>query len=260
VKRLLAAAVLAVFLHLLLFSLGGDCLLKRPPAWRPLPVTVMIADSSPKAAGSKRKAVIQSSHTAVQAGKQQQIKPRRQAVHTTEKIKKVFHKVAEPPRRPKQVLRPEAAPVPLKTASVRQQLTRPAQPSSVEPPAAVIKAEETAGKPSDRKSYSAGQSHNPTIPAAASAVQMATPLYWRNPPPRYPALARRRHYTGTVILEVLVDAKGLASEVRVASSSGYALLDEAALTAVRRWQFAPGTEGGRPTAMRVKVPIRFRLR
>ena len=251
-KRLLAAAVLAVSLHVLLFSLGGNYLIRRPPVWEPLPVTVMIAGLSKPAAGAKEK-------TAVPLRKQHPRKLRRVAAQATGKKQKVSRQAPKPQRPQKQVLKPKAAPVSLKAASTRP-LLRPPHPPSVKSPPASGKVGGSAKKPAGRKSRSVGQSINPNVPAAASAVQMATPLYWRNPPPRYPALARRRHYTGTVILEVLVDTNGLAGEVRVVRSSGYTLLDEAALEAVRRWQFAPGTEGGRPTAMRVKIPIRFRLR
>jgi protein TonB len=254
VKRLLAAAVLAVSLHVLLFSLGAGRLIRRPPVWRPLPVTVMIAGLSKPAAGDKK--------TVVPVRKHPPSKARRVAAQVTEKTQKVsrqVRQVLEPQRPQKQVLKPKAAPVPLKAAAGRR-LIKPPQPASAKSPPASSRAGGSAKKPVGRQSRSAGQNHNSHVPAAASAVQMATPLYWRNPPPRYPALARQRHYTGTVILEVLVDVRGLAGEVRVVRSSGYTLLDEAALAAVRRWQFAPGTEGGRPTAMRVKVPIRFRLR
>jgi periplasmic protein TonB len=42
-------------------------------------------------------------------------------------------------------------------------------------------------------------------------------------------------------------------------SSGSALLDQAALDAVRRTAFTPATQDGFPVACRVIVPIRFQL-
>ncbi len=257
-KRLLAAAVLAVSLHVLILSLRGGRLVRRAPVWLPPPVTVMIAGLSWQAAGGKEKTAVQVSPATAPHRIPRRIKPKRAAVKSAEKIKKIFHKALAPQRKQKQVLKPKTSPLPLNAASGRQPV-KPAPPASARPVPASMKDGAAAKTPVSRKNRSEGQSSNLSAPAAASAVHVATPLYWRNPPPRYPVLARQRRYTGTVILEVLVDGKGGASEVRVVRSSGYSLLDEAALAAVRRWQFAPGTEGGRPTAMRVKVPIRFRL-
>lgn len=87
----------------------------------------------------------------------------------------------------------------------------------------------------------------------------AVPLYRENPPPLYPDLARRRGYEGVVLLEVLVTEEGGVSELRVARSSGHTLLDRAAEQAVREWRFEPGQRGDRPVAMRVRIPVRFRL-
>ena len=91
-------------------------------------------------------------------------------------------------------------------------------------------------------------------------VTMATPLYRENPPPEYPALARRRHLVGTVILEVSVSKDGRVEQLEVRESSGYQVLDKSALRAVRKWLFEPGRRGNVPVAMEVLVPVRFILR
>jgi protein TonB len=101
----------------------------------------------------------------------------------------------------------------------------------------------------------AGASGEPPAPAAVSA----RPRYRSNPEPEYPALARRRRQEGLVLLSVRVDAKGRAETVAVRISSGFALLDEAALEAVRRWEFEPGRFRGDPVPSQVEVPIRFQL-
>ncbi|RJX27100.1 MAG: energy transducer TonB [Desulfurivibrio sp.] len=87
----------------------------------------------------------------------------------------------------------------------------------------------------------------------------AAPLYRRNPPPDYPALARRRGLEGAVQLEVLVNSSGGVNEVRLAESSGHDLLDRAAMAAVQSWLFAPGRRGEQTIDMWVRVPIRFAL-
>jgi protein TonB len=62
-----------------------------------------------------------------------------------------------------------------------------------------------------------------------------------------------------VIVNVEVDADGRAADVSLSRSSGFPLLDQAALEAVRRWTFEPAREGGFPVASRVDVPVRFSL-
>jgi len=87
----------------------------------------------------------------------------------------------------------------------------------------------------------------------------ARPLYRENPPPRYPRIARKRGYQGTVVLEVLVDRDGEVEDLKVYRSSGYKALDRAALSSVRHWIFTPGRRGDDVVDMWVRVPIAFRL-
>jgi len=56
-----------------------------------------------------------------------------------------------------------------------------------------------------------------------------------------------------------VGAAGRPERVEVFRSSGYEILDEAALKAVRAWQFLPARAGGIPFSSRIKIPVRFRL-
>ncbi len=91
-------------------------------------------------------------------------------------------------------------------------------------------------------------------------VLQAQPLYKKNPPPRYPSQARRRRHQGTVHIEVLVNTAGRVSDLKVQTSSGYGSLDKAALAAVRKWHFEPGTRGSQKIEMWVRVPVRFELR
>jgi len=88
----------------------------------------------------------------------------------------------------------------------------------------------------------------------------AVPNYLINPKPKYPKLAIRRGYEGTVILLVEVLPDGSVREVKILKSSGRRVLDQSALKTVRKWRFKPGTKGGRPVTMRVKVPVVFRLK
>ncbi len=85
------------------------------------------------------------------------------------------------------------------------------------------------------------------------------PDYLLNPTPEYPALARKRGYEGVVFLEVLVDEKGFPADIKIAESSGHAILDNAAAKAVATWKFEPARKGNIPMPMNVKVPVLFKL-
>lgn len=93
----------------------------------------------------------------------------------------------------------------------------------------------------------------------SKGLQKALPRYDINPLPQYPEMAQRRGQQGTVSLEVLVLSDGRVGDVRLLVSSGYKMLDQAALKAVKRWQFKPATSLGRVVESRVKVPIDFVL-
>jgi periplasmic protein TonB len=81
-----------------------------------------------------------------------------------------------------------------------------------------------------------------------------------SPPPPYPAQALRLRQAGRVVLRVRVDANGRAAEIAVESSSGFRVLDEAAIKAVRnRWHFVPANQDGRPVQAWALVPIVFEL-
>jgi protein TonB len=96
---------------------------------------------------------------------------------------------------------------------------------------------------------------------AGSGSPVETPFaYGTNPPPPYPGTARRRGWEGEVLLLVEVSAKGEVRKITVRSSSGYRILDRAALNAVYRWQFQAARRNGRAVAGKVMVPIRFSIK
>jgi len=126
------------------------------------------------------------------------------------------------------------------------------------PPLPVAKI--SATKPENRQIEN-NRKMIPSSPGQApDTVQQASPLYRSNPPPEYPSIARRRGQEGVVLLEALVEITGKVSQLRLLNSSGYHALDNAALRAVRNWRFTPGTINGEQRQMRVKVPVRFRLK
>ena len=179
--------------------------------------------------------------------------------------------IQEPPP-PKQISRARETTKPVKRA-VRQQPSHepplenktvltlpdaaPAAPSVFTVPQAVA---EPPPVPAEAKP-SVGAA--PTAPAIRESVP-ATPAifnaaYLRNAPPRYPLIARRNGVEGTVRLKVLVTRDGRAAQLELDKSSGSSALDNAALEAVKQWQFVPARRGQDPVESWVLVPVVFRL-
>ena len=61
------------------------------------------------------------------------------------------------------------------------------------------------------------------------------------PRPEYPVFARKNRYQGSGRIDILVDAAGAVTSVKVTQSCGYNVLDEAISDVVKnRWRFPPG--------------------
>jgi TonB family protein len=76
----------------------------------------------------------------------------------------------------------------------------------------------------------------------------------------YPELARQRGWQGVVELNVEVLAHGSVGDVFLVKSSGYQVLDEAALGQVKQFKYLPGLENGQAFSMRIIQPVRFELK
>ncbi len=77
--------------------------------------------------------------------------------------------------------------------------------------------------------------------------------------PSYPRLSRRRNEEGTVIIALSVTSAGLLEDIRIQRSSGYVLLDQAALKAIQKSRFKPAMKNGRPIRESVEQSFVFRL-
>ncbi len=87
----------------------------------------------------------------------------------------------------------------------------------------------------------------------------AYPVYGENMPPPYPEVARLRGYEGIVLIAAEILPNGRVGEAKIKKSSGYAVLDQSALDAVKPWKFEPAKKAGQPFTMWVEVPIKFVL-
>lgn len=114
---------------------------------------------------------------------------------------------------------------------------------------------ETITPPPVNTSAIAQPSSTFVVPPMVESVE-----YVRAPAPVYPRESSRRREHGTVLLRVLVDPTGRATQILVERSSGHERLDVAAREAVQKALFRPHEVNGVPQAAQVLIPIEFTRR
>ena len=98
------------------------------------------------------------------------------------------------------------------------------------------------------------QVDNPT----ATREVITAPVRRRAVNPVYPQIARAGQIQGNVLLEATIDLQGRVSGVQVLRSV-HPILDDAAIAAVRQFEYSPGLRNGTPIVSKIQVPISFRL-
>jgi len=94
-------------------------------------------------------------------------------------------------------------------------------------------------------------------PAAGRKGETRLPRLLRRADPVYPDSANRARVEGDVILEITVGLRGRVERANVVKS--IPLLDQAALDAVKKWEFDPGLMEGSPIQATLEVTIHFGL-
>ena len=87
--------------------------------------------------------------------------------------------------------------------------------------------------------------------ADAEPTGRATPVY--TPQPRYPAAAYQHGLGGSGILECNLRPDGTVVSVTVVRTTGYGILDKAAISAFQQWRFKPGA------SKTVRIPVNFKM-
>jgi protein TonB len=170
---------------------------------------------------------------------------------------------APPPPEPAREASPEqtAEPAPQTEAVVRlppSTLLRPAEPPPPpEPPARpaarpAARPQPAAPGPAETGAGGVGRAEGAIAPPSQDAR-------FANAGPPYPEMARALGQQGTVGLLIQVSAEGRVTEVRVAQSSGFPTLDQAARRAAEQWRFRPAQQDGRPVAGSIRTSVQFRL-
>ena len=83
------------------------------------------------------------------------------------------------------------------------------------------------------------------------------PTRIKNVAPIYPNIARINRVQGMVMIDAIIGVDGRVENARVIRSTP--LLDEAALEAVRAWEYSPTLLNGRPTPVIMTVTVHFKL-
>jgi len=78
-------------------------------------------------------------------------------------------------------------------------------------------------------------------------------------PPDYPQNALSKGVSGSVLLSFTVDTKGATSDVQVVQSTPAGVFDRAAVSAVKRWKYAPVIVNGVAVAVPTRTLVRFEL-
>ncbi|HUX45378.1 MAG TPA: energy transducer TonB [Terracidiphilus sp.] len=118
------------------------------------------------------------------------------------------------------------------------------------------------GMPGNGKGVIDGHGATPVVrPSTPAAVRVSGSvvdgLLIRKTLPEYPALAKTIHVQGTVVLQATISKQGTIENLRVVS--GPALLQQAALTAVKTWLYRPYLLSGQPVEVETTVSVVFRM-
>jgi protein TonB len=176
-----------------------------------------------------------------------------------------------PPAPPK-----PAEPTPEPVKATPQPVVQPAAPAEpivaapVEAPSAI--APETGREGEALQPFEASKEHGveggviggvsdapPAPPPAVVRIggSMKAPRLARRVEPEYPDVAQRANIEGLVILEATVGEDGRVDAVKLLRSQ--AVLDQAAIDAVKQWQYEPLIWNGRPTPFVLTVTLSFSL-
>jgi protein TonB len=101
----------------------------------------------------------------------------------------------------------------------------------------------------------------PPAPAPPQPVRVGgditPPTRIKHVVPQYPLIAKANKVQGVVIIEAIIGTDGKVERAQVIRSIH--LLDQAALDAVRAWEYTPTLLNGRPTPVIMTVTVRFVL-
>ena len=185
----------------------------------------------------------------------------------------MLSQIIEPPK-PLPLVPPPPAPPPPEPVRLNKAVVLPPAPQPLAiadptpaPNAPIVTPAPPAPLPPITAQVAAAPSPAPATPPAAPPAPPAPKVelprsdadHLNNPVPPYPPVSKRLGEEGTSVVRIYVGADGLPQKAELRTSSGFERLDAAALAAVMKWRFKPGTRGGVAEPMWILQPIPFVL-
>ena len=99
----------------------------------------------------------------------------------------------------------------------------------------------------------------PSLPQQQPSKDVTMPTVVRDVKADYPESAKKERVQGNVMLAVVVKKDGTVGEVTVKKPL-LPELDEAAVKAMKQWEFRPGTKDGKAVDVTVDVEMTFNLK
>jgi protein TonB len=159
---------------------------------------------------------------------------------------------AAPPASSGPVSQTKPTPAPLQKEAPKEKTPPPAKDKDA--PAIPVPVQNSQSSAQPTAPSSGGVAAAPTADADYKAA------YLQNPKPPYPPLAFRARIEGKVTLLAEVMPDGRAGQVKILESSGHELLDQSAMSTVKKWKFTPARKDGVIVTQAVKIPITYSLK
>ncbi|HEX3890542.1 MAG TPA: energy transducer TonB [Verrucomicrobiae bacterium] len=96
-------------------------------------------------------------------------------------------------------------------------------------------------------------------PPTEEYVPVTQPTFVKQAEHIYPSEAARRHQQGVVVLMLYINGSGALDKIEIVKSSGYPLLDAAAIREMKLSKFEPAMDGAIPIRSRAQASVTYRL-
>jgi TonB family protein len=117
----------------------------------------------------------------------------------------------------------------------------------------ILRAQDVAGADLATDGLQQGSGNGSPVKVSSGTI---AGMALKQPQPFYPAMAKARHATGTVVLRAVIGTDGNIYDLSVVSSPDPDLA-VAAVAAVRQWQYRPYLFSGEPVEVETTINVNF---
>jgi protein TonB len=151
---------------------------------------------------------------------------------------------------------PQTAPVAAPSADIAGPPSQNAAPAAAASPAAALAP--TSSASGSAMSAATPTPEKPPLPPVVVPANVTAAAIVTQTKPEYPQKARAKLVQGEVLLQAIINKEGKISEVHVLS--GDDLLTDAAVEAVRHWEYKPMLVNGEPREVETTITVTFALK